>query len=259
MGFQQPRLSPVVKILLILNVAVFVLQHAFSQFGDIPVELFFGFSPNLFFSGYVWQVVTYSFLHGNMWHILFNLFALYMFGNQLEGRWGGKNFLKYYLVCAVGGAILQTVIWAAASQLSASSAGAILGGRPTIGASGAVYGLMLAFGILYSNALLYVFGVLPVRAKNLVIGLICYELLSAVFFSSSGVAHLFHLGGMLAGYILLKVKGPNLTGGSGGFGKKRFGRKGGMSREEVRQRLRIVGNPQDDIKEGDKGLPITWN
>ena len=257
MQFQQPRLSPVVKKLLIFNVAVFILQLSFSKFGGMPVIQLFGFTPQAFFSGSIWQIVTYSFFHGSMSHIFFNLFSLFIFGNQLEARWGGKKFLKYYLVCAIGGAVLHSLVWIGGMIVGSPSVGALM--APTIGASGAIFGLMVAFGILYAESLIYLFGVLPIKGKSLVIGLLVYEIVSAVFFSPSGVAHLFHLGGMFAGYLMIKFLGHNLTGGGGGFGGRRiFKKKGAMTRDEVRQRLRIVSNNDPDAK-GDKGIPITWN
>ncbi len=238
-----------------LNVAVFILQLSLRQFGGIAVEQTFGFAPVSFFSGYIWQLVTYPFLHGSMMHLLFNLFILYMLGTELERRWGSKTFFKFYAVCALGGAVLHTLIWVVGLLFGGSFGSGVI---PIIGASGALYGLFVAFGILYAEAPVLVFFVLPMKAKQFVMILTLIEIVSAVFYSDSGVAHLVHLGGMLAGYIMLKTQGPNLRGGGGGFGRRIFKKKGAMSRDEVRQRLRIVTNDDPDAK-GDKGIPITWN
>jgi membrane associated rhomboid family serine protease len=177
-----------------------------------------------------------------------------MLGTELERRWGPKKFFKFYAICAVGGAVLHTLIWI--GTLVAGSAGAgSMGFVPIVGASGALYGLFVAFGMLYANAPVLVFFVLPMKARQFVIILVVIEIVSAVFYSGSGVAHLVHLGGMAAGYLMLKFWGPNLNGGSGGgFFRKRQS----MSREEVRQRLRVISNDPKDGK-GDKGMPITWN
>lgn len=188
-------------------------------------------------------------------HLLFNLFILFMLGTSLESRWGSKRFLKYYAICALGGAALHTIIWIIELLMGSTSAGA-MGAIPIVGASGALYGLFVAFGVLYANAPVLVFFVLPMKAKQFVIILVCIEIVSAVFYSDSGVAHLVHLGGMAAGYLMLKFWGPNLTGG-GGWGGRFFRKKGPMSREEVRSRLRVISN--EDPKNGDKGMPITWN
>ncbi len=245
-------MSPVVRAILILCAAAFVLQLALGRFGGLPVERVFGFSPLSFFSGKLWQVFTYPFLHGNLTHLLFNLLILYMLGTDLEWRWGPRKFLRFYAICAVGGAVLHTLIWLGFLVFDpANAAGAGL--IPIVGASGALYGLFVAFGMLYGEAQVLVFFVVPMKARQFVILLTVIEIVSAVFYSNNGVAHLVHLGGLPAGSTMIKVQGPNLSGG-GGF----FKRRGKMSREEVRSRLRVISNQESDTR-GDKGLPITWN
>lgn len=245
-------MSPVVRALLILSAAAFILQMALSRFGGVHIERLFGFSPLSFFGGQIWQILSYTLLHGSLTHLLFNLFILYMLGTELEWRWGSKKFLRYYIVCALGGAFLHTLIWLGLSIFDSGSAQS-LGSVPIIGASGALYGLFVAFGILYAEAPVLVFFVLPMKAKQFVVLLTLIEIVSAVFFSNTGVAHLVHLGGMVTGYLLIKFQGPNLSGG-GGIGSL-FKRRQRMSRDEVKSRLRVISN--DD--KGDKGLPITWN
>jgi len=247
-------MSPVVRALLILCAVVFVLQLTLSRAWDFPVERVFGFAPLSFFSGKLWQIVTYPFLHGGLTHLLFNLLILYMLGTELEWRWGHRKFLRYYAVCAVGGAMLHTLIWLALLVFSPESATAA-GLMPIVGASGALYGLFVAFGMLNGNAQVLVFFVVPMKARQFVILLTMIEIVSAVFYSNSGVAHLVHLGGMLAGYLMIKLQGPNLSGrGGGGL----FSRRGpSMTRSEVRSRLRVISNQESS--KGDKGLPITWN
>lgn len=257
----RPGLTPAVRILLTVIVAVFVLQVSFSKFVGMPVERMLGFAPGVFLSGAVWQILSYPFLHGSLSHIFFNGLILYMLGPELERRWGTKRFSWYYAFCAVGGAVLQTLIWLV-SLVAIPSISDFMGYTPIVGASGALYGLFVAFGILYGNAEVLVFFLFPMKARNFVILLTAIEIFSAVFYSDprvggGGVAHLVHLGGLVTGYLLLKFRGPNLRGGGGGGLRSSH-----MSREEVRRRLSLIVNndqPSDEPKTGDKGQPITWN
>lgn len=255
-------LTPAVKSILTIIVAVFLLQLAFARVGGIPVERYFGFAPEVFLRGAFWQILTYPLLHGSITHILFNGLALYMLGPELERRWGTKRFSWYYAFCAVGGAILQMLIWGG-SLLVMPSISDFMGLTPIIGASGALYGLFAAFGMLYADSQVMVFFMFPMRARSFVILLTAIEILSAVFYADprvggGGVAHLVHLGGMLTGYLLIKFRGPNLNGrgGSGGGGSSGSSK----SREEMRRRLSLIVNNEDMApKTGDKGQPITWN
>jgi membrane associated rhomboid family serine protease len=247
-------MTPVVRGLMIAIGAAFIIQLSLTRFGGLsPQRVFdiFGFSPEAFLSGQIWQVLTYPFLHGDPFHLLINIMMLYLLGTELEQRWGARRFLRYYAICGVGGALLHTLIWAMLLPIAPGDA-ALLGLRPIVGASGAVYGLLMAFGVLNANAIILAFFVVPMKAKQFVAFLIGFEVLFAVFYSDRGVAHLVHLGGMAAGYILLKMQGPDLRGGGGGL----FRRRGKMSRDEVRQRLRVVSNQPE---KGTKGMPITWN
>jgi membrane associated rhomboid family serine protease len=144
--------------------------------------------------GALWQVFTYQFLHGDIGHILFNMLALWMFGVTLEQTWGTKRFLQYYFVCAVGAGICVIL-------------GEYLLGRPgaaTIGASGAIYGLLLAFGVLFPEAIMLLFFVFPVKAKYAVAIYGAIAFLMSTSGSPSGVSHVAHLGGMIFGLIYLK-------------------------------------------------------
>jgi membrane associated rhomboid family serine protease len=254
-AYYRPGLTPAVKVFLIAIAATFVLQLIFNQFLGIPVERILGFAPGAFVTGALWQLFTYPFLHGSLTHILFNGLILYMLGPELERRWGTKRFSWYYAICAVGGAVLQSIIWGI-SLFAIPSISDFMGYTPIIGASGALYGLFVAFGILYGNSQVLVFFMFPMKAKNFVVLLTAIEVLSAVFYTSpqvsgGGVAHLVHLGGLITGFLLIKFRGPNLEGGArGGSGK--------MSRAEVKKRLSLIVN-NDEPKTGDKGHPITWN
>jgi membrane associated rhomboid family serine protease len=253
-NFQAPRLGKGVKFLLISLVSVLVLQNAFSKFGNYPVESVFGFSPVDFLSGYIWQIVTYPFLHGGLFHALFNALFIYMLGSEFERRWGTTKFLKYYFACALGGAVLQLIVWFLGFYFYPEFAER-LGKTPIIGASGAIYGLFVAFGLVFGETHVLLFFVLPMKAKHFVAIITFIALFSAVFYTDDkaggGIAHLVHLGGLITGFIYLRIMGPNLTGGGRG-GKSK------MTQQEIRRRLSLVVNNEEDRK-GDTGMPITWN
>jgi len=141
-----------------------------------------------------WQLVSYMFLHGGFGHIFFNLFALWMFGQSIENYWGTKRFTVFYFLTGIGAAILHMFIGG--------------GGAPTIGASGAVYGILLAFGMMFPNReIMLLFPPIPIKAKYFVALFGVIELISGISRTDSGVAHFAHLGGMLVGFILIKYWG----------------------------------------------------
>lgn len=182
------ELSPGLKILLISNTVVFLLQMIAPPF---ILEKVFALHP---FQGGTypflpWQLVTYSFLHGSGFHLFINMLILWMFGTHIERFWGSQKFLTYYFVCVVGAAIVHL---ATGTQ------------SPAIGASGGIYGLLLAFGLLFPDSVIYMFFLLPMRAIQavLLIGLIA--LASAMSSGGSRIAHFAHLGGMLTGYLYFK-------------------------------------------------------
>lgn len=190
--FGGGEITPAVKVLLIVNVAVFFLQAFVSYW----FEVLFGLVPHLVWSSfYLWQLFTYQFLHGGLLHILFNMFALWMFGCDLERRWGSQFFLKYYFVSVVGGALLNVIFLPGQTV-------------PSIGASAGIYGILLAYGLIYPDRVVYLYLFLPVKMKHLVwiIGLI--SLYSSVTATQSGIAHLAHLGGMVFGYVYLRWGNP---------------------------------------------------
>lgn len=183
-----------IKWLLIGNGAVFVLQLLIAvpmaeSFG-IRFEDVFGLRPAWVIErGWVWQPLTYMFLHGGFFHLLFNMFVLWMFGSEIERLWGRDEFLRYYLVCGLG---------AAASSFIFNYHSVV------IGASGAVLGVLLAFGMLFPNQYIYLWFLLPIRAKYLVAGLVVLETLYLVSQPGGGIARAAHLGGMLVGFLYLK-------------------------------------------------------
>jgi len=205
MGLSFPPFTRAVKQLLIANGAVFLavaLLGVFVEGGERWVQIHFGLVPALVvFRFWIWQLVSYAFLHAGLWHILFNMLALWMFGAQLEQDWGYKIFLQFYFFCAIGAA-LTTVAVSFTGLLGASPV------IPTVGASGAIFGLLLAFGILYADTEIMLFP-LPflIKAKYFIMGLIFIEIfltLSASRQPGASVAYMAHLGGLLFGYIWLK-------------------------------------------------------
>ncbi|MDZ7805359.1 rhomboid family intramembrane serine protease [Thiohalophilus sp.] len=198
---------PVVPALLIINGILFLMEMTAS--GRQLIELFalwplgsgsdFGFGSGLFDGAapgfQVWQLVTYSFLHGGVFHLLVNMYALWLFGSRMEMVWGSKAFLIYYFVCVIGAALVQLLV---ASQGSGPA-------YPTIGASGGVFGLLLAFGMTFPNEkLMLLFPPVAMSAKWFVIIYGAVELYFGVTGSMAGVAHFAHLGGMLFGYLLIR-------------------------------------------------------
>lgn len=192
---------PMVKALIVANVVIHIvslLDHArlTYTFGVVPNRIT-GLEPlgllNLF---------TYQFLHGGPLHLLLNMLALWMFGSELEERWGSKFFLKYYILCGVGGGLAYGLL-------------AMGGNAPSVGASGAVYGLLLAYGMWFPNRVLMLFFVFPVRVRTAVMILVALTVLMALDPVNAGIAHTAHLGGMAAGYLYLRSWG---TRGGGGLG-----------------------------------------
>ena len=184
----------------------------------------------------VYQFLTYMFLHGSFTHILFNMFALWMFGSVIERVWGPKKFLFYYIVCGVGAGIVQELVQYGSymAQGLAAYQYVNMGGAQismdsyinmwtTIGASGAVYGILLAFGMIFPNERLFIIPFpFPIKAKWLIVGYIVIELFSAMSGPGDGVAHMAHLGGMLFGFLLIRYwrKHPDSS--------QRFGRSYGQ-------------------------------
>lgn len=257
--YQPPRVSKAVKYLLIATVSIYLVQLTSMAF-SFPFVDYFGFSAHTFFAkGRIWQILTYPFLHGPIFHILFNCMGLFMLGPELESRWGFKRFMWFYAVCAMGGAVFQSLLWL--FGLATGIEGAIAGGSTfIIGASGALYGMFVAFGRLYGESQILVAFLFPMKAKYFVMLLTGIEIVSAVFFNNSGLAHLVHLGGLATGFLILFFRG-NALDGRGGY---KFRRKKSMDRDEVRRRLNLIVNKKDNDDDDKnpppgKKYPITWN
>lgn len=182
------NLPPVTLNIIIINVVAFLLQTSFAGPWMSSLALW-PLGPQFM----PWQLVTYAFLHGGFTHILFNMFGVFTFGADLERTWGGKRFLIYYLVCVVAAAVTQLIV--------TSVTGAYY---PTIGASGGVFGLLLAFARYFPDRrLLLLFPPIPMSARVFVIVYGALELFLGVTGTQAGVAHFAHLGGLVGGFLML--------------------------------------------------------
>ncbi len=203
------RIPPVVRTLLILNVAAYVIDVILQSLGLHITSLF-----GLYYAGspyfQLYQLITYMFMHANFWHLFWNMFALWMFGRIMEQAWGGRNFFIYYMVCGLGAALTQEV-----GQL----AGWINPYAMTIGASGAIYGILLAFAMTFPDERLFVIPIpFPIKAKYFVAFYAIIELVEGLG-ASDQVAHYAHLGGMFFGLFLIlywrkRTRGHHLGSGS---------------------------------------------
>ena len=209
------NLPTVTKNLLIINVlcffgAVVGEKYGFDLNGICGLHFFMASDFKL------WQLITYMFMHANLEHIFFNMFAVWMFGRTLEHVWGGKRFLIYYMVCGIGAGLIQELVQYGEYvmvlqdyQQVDTGFGIIpmsdyLNMMNTVGASGAVYGILLAFGMLFPNSQMFVFPIpFPIKAKYFVIGYAVIELLLGMSRAGDGIAHFSHLGGMLFGLLLI--------------------------------------------------------
>jgi membrane associated rhomboid family serine protease len=185
----MPALPPITQALLLINVALFAVD---VLFGGVLTALFalWPLGSGRFMP---WQLVSYGFLHGSMGHLFFNMLGLWMFGAELERIWGGKRYLQFYFACILTAALTQLLV------------GLIAGGAPTVGASGALFGLLMAFGMMFPNRIIMpLFPPIPMKAKVFVAVFGGLELLFGVTGTQSGVAHFAHLGGMLGGFLMIR-------------------------------------------------------
>ena len=223
------------KNLLIVNFLAFVATWVL-QLRGIDLTALLGLHFFLASDFHVYQFVTYMFLHGGLTHIFFNMFALWMFGSVIERVWGPKKFIFYYITCGIGAGVMQELVQygnyvvegiAAYQYVNAGgvqmTTDAYINLWTTIGASGAVYAILLAFGMIFPNERLFIIPFpFPIKAKWLVVGYIAIELFSAMSAPGDGVAHMAHLGGMLFGFLLIRYwqKHPDSS--------QRFGRSRGQ-------------------------------
>jgi membrane associated rhomboid family serine protease len=175
-----------VKWLIIINCVVFLLMLV-----GYRLVRDFGLTPTLVKKGYIWQLFTYMFLHGGLFHLFFNMFVLWMFGPPIERQWGTRQFVKYYFYTGIGAGLFTFV-------LSINST------IPTIGASGAIFGILVAYALMFPDSIIYLWFLFPIKAKYLVIIFGILELIASVNYTPDGIGHFAHLGGMVVGYLYLK-------------------------------------------------------
>ena len=188
-------MPPVTTALIIANVAVFLLQtaapglivpFALWPLGASAVSSEVTFAP--------WQLLTYAFLHGSLMHLAFNMFALYMFGSAVERVFGGRRYLTFYTVCVLSAAIAQLIVSAVTGKI-----------YPTVGASGGIFGILLAYGMYFpNNRVMLLFPPIPMPARVFVVVYALIELFLGVTGTQEGVAHFAHLGGMVGGFVMLR-------------------------------------------------------
>jgi membrane associated rhomboid family serine protease len=197
--FSNEYFTPGVKWLLISNTVIFILLSLAPLSVRQVVRPLFALVPEgVVHNFYVWQLFTYLFLHGGPWHLIFNMLVLWMFGVQLERDWGTRRFLKYYFVCGIGAGVCDILLKIATGNWYV----------PTIGASGAIMGLLLAFGVLYPNQTILMEFLFPIKAKYFVMIYAAVELWASIAAGNSGVSNIAHLGGMATGLIYLKSRLP---------------------------------------------------
>ncbi len=239
------RIPTVTKNLLIINALAFLAMLAFKYavvIGGAPLDLndvlglHFFLAPDF----HIYQLVTYMFMHANFEHIFFNMFALWMFGTVVENVWGPKKFLFYYISCGIGAGVFQelaqfcsfyftiseqvpnftlTMLPEVTSQL-----GSVLNSWTTVGASGAIYAILLAFGMIFPNERLFIIPIpIPIKAKWFVMIYAVIELVSAMATTGDNVAHLAHLGGMVVGFFMIRYwRGHSGKGYGGQFHGQQF-------------------------------------
>ncbi len=185
------RITPGIKALIVANVSVFVLQVLTERVGGVAIDPIFALTPEAVYKTFwLWQLVTYMFLHSTGWlsHLLLNMLMLWLFGTEVERVLGTREFVKYYFICGIGAGIVTCLLFPSTK---------------TIGASGAVFGVMLAYAFLFPHRRVFFWFIFPMRSTSFVLlcaGIELFSLLSL----PDGVAHTAHLGGMLFGYLYLK-------------------------------------------------------
>ncbi len=246
-------ITPMVKRLIITNVVIWlVLQIFIERMMGFPLTHWVALFPEMVLQKFmIWQLFTYQFFHSvsvdSFTHLLFNMLMLWFFGSELENRWGKKYFLFYYLMTG----LMAGLIYSLGVGAYAMVTGVDLAMRvPVIGASGAIFGLLLAHGLLFSERIVYFFMIFPMKNKVFVMlmGLIQIGSMLSSSFAGSGVAYLCHLGGLISGYILLKLRPLGRNWG-------KTGSVGLRSQTQRKGNLRLVVD--NEKKDHDK--PKYWN
>ena len=246
----------VVKNLLIINVLMFLATFTFERFNiDLTNILGLHFFKASDFR--IYQIITYMFMHANFGHLFFNMFALWMFGNTLENIWGSKRFLLFYMVCGIGAGLCQELVQYIQYVTTLSDYATVNTGSQiipmatylnmmnTVGASGAIYGLLLAFGMMFPDSRIYLYFLFPIKAKWFVIGYAVLELIMGIG-GADNVAHFAHLGGMLFGLLLILYWRKNPAGPDKNFRKLKdiF--------QSWKQKSRVKYTPYEEVRDEPK-------
>jgi len=188
-SYKPALFTNAIKVLISINFGIFILQ-TFSGSETLFFPLF-GLVPKLVWSeSMIWQPFTYMFFHGGIWHVLINMFVLWMFGSELERLWGKGQFLRFYFMTGIGSGLV-TMLFSLQSM------------TPIVGASGAVYGILIGYGLTYPNRTVYLYGIIPIKSIWFVLGIGLIAFMSS-FDNMSPVSHITHLSGMIIGYVMLK-------------------------------------------------------
>lgn len=252
------NIPTITKNLLIINVLMFVATFVFQR-GGIDLNDVLGLHFFMASEFHLYQLLTYMFMHGGLQHIFFNMFALWMFGCVVENVWGPKKFFFYYISCGIGAGLIQELVQYI-SYFVIDDLGSYdyvnlngvsvtvdyyLNQLTTVGASGAIYGILLAFGMLFPEERIFIFPLpVPIKAKWFILAYVAIELFSALGTSGDGVAHFAHLGGMLFGFLMIRYWQKHPGGGSG------YGRSGG---QQFFDRLRNNWEKRSHKNAGDGG------
>jgi membrane associated rhomboid family serine protease len=194
------NITPLNKAIILINVLVFLLQGFSGGLIDLyfalwPLPAQVAGLPYHYPEFHVWQLLTYGFLHGGWAHLFFNMFAVFMFGSDIERLFGSRRYLTYYLLCVIGAAVMHLIVTSVAGRLPA----------PVVGASGGVFGLLLAYGMAYPRrTLMLIFPPIPMPAWLFVTLYGIFELVMGVTQTASGIAHFAHLGGMATGFVIIR-------------------------------------------------------
>jgi membrane associated rhomboid family serine protease len=249
------RLTPAIKIILIASVAAYLIQHTLDQFFGFHITETFGLVPERFvLSFWFWQILSYSLMHGPPWHLFFNMLMLLFVGIEIEARWGTKKFLKYYAFCvACSGVAYVLMQFLFTEHLS----------QPMVGASGGIFGLLIAYGIIFGDRVMLFMMLFPMKAKHFIWILAGIEFMTLVYTPGAALSGVAHLAGMAAGFMyLVGTAYLRLQ-----MGKKSSAVIGKIMDNKSRKKkdashLRLVSNkeptPKEFEKDSDKG-PKTWN
>lgn len=249
----QLRITPAVKWLAIACLAMFLIQKTGDQFFGAGILPWLALIPKSFvFDLYVWQIFTYSFLHADVLHLALNLMMLVFIGSEIEVLWGTKRFLRFYFICVFFAGLaylaLQMLVWKDRGLIT-----------PMVGASGGIYGLLMAYGILFAERQLLFMMLFPLKAKHFVWILVGVEFMTTVFSERGGLSGAAHLGGMVAGFGYLWAVATYSV-----LKKKRaLGKKAKRRASNVHLKLVIDNDktkpPKVQVGESDDGDPKTWH